>query len=189
MDERVSEAFAQIEQLTVVGKKLQPGTHAPDFILDYFDMIDMAVYRTQLADSAGTIRVLSIVNSLDSNICRQQTLSWEALRLYSLPPDVCLYTISMDLPHMYIDWQMTAAIIHQTLSASRNEQFGQDYGILLKEWHLLQRAVFIIDRNDTVVYAEYVANQCCEPDYQAALQAIWRTQSPDIQDLIIRKEE
>jgi thiol peroxidase len=178
MDERVNEAFAQNERLTVVGKKLQPGARAPDFTLDYFDMVDMAVYGAQLADSVGTIRVLSIVNSLDRDICRQQTLSWEALRLYSLPPDVYLYTISMDLPHLYIDWQMAAAIIHQTLSASRNEQFGHDYGILLQEWRLLQRAVFIIDRDDTIAYAEYVVDQCREPDYKAALQVISRISVP-----------
>lgn len=178
MDERVSEAFAQNERLTVVGKKLQPGERAPDFTLDYFDMVDMAVYCAQLADSAGTIRVLSIVNSLDRDICRQQTLSWESLRLCSLPPDVYLYTISMDLPYMYIDWQMAAAIIHQTLSASRNEQFGRDYGILLKEWRLLQRAVFVIDRDDTIAYAEYIADQYGEPDYKAALQAISRISVP-----------
>jgi len=178
MDERVSEAFARNERLTVVGGKLQPGAPAPDFTLDYLDMIDRAVYCTQLADSRGTIRVLSIINSLDRDVCRQQTQYWEALRLCSLPPDVYLYTISMDLPHMYIDWQVTAAIIHQTLSASRNEQFGRDYGILLKEWHLLQRAVFIIDRDDTLAYAEYVADQYCEPDYDAALQAILQLSVP-----------
>jgi len=174
MEERVSEAFAHNEQLTVIGKMLQPGMRAPDFTLDYVDMIDMAVYCTQLSDSTGTIRVLSIINSLDRDICRQQTRRWEALRLYSLPPDVYLYTISMDQPHQYIDWQVTAAIIHQTLSANRNEQFGRDYGILLKEWHLLQRAVFIIDRDDTIAYVEYVADQYCEPAYDVAMHAILR---------------
>src|SRR5450631_2420527 len=131
MQERVSEVFAQNERLTVIGEKLQPGMRAPDFTLDYVDMIDMTVYGTQLSDTAGTIRVLSIINSLDRDVCRQQTRQWETLRLCSLPSDVYLYTISMDQPHRYIDWQVTAAIIHQTLSASRNEQFGQDYGILL----------------------------------------------------------
>jgi hypothetical protein len=32
----------------------------------------------------------------------------------------------------------------------------------------------VIDRNDRIVYAEYVADQLCEPDYAAALQAIQR---------------
>jgi thiol peroxidase len=44
----------------------------------------------------------------------------------------------------------------------------------LKEWRLLQRAVFVIDRNDRVVYAEYVPDQMSEPDYDAALAAVRR---------------
>jgi thioredoxin-dependent peroxiredoxin len=37
MEERMGEAFELGEQLTVVGKKLQPGEQAPDFILDSLD--------------------------------------------------------------------------------------------------------------------------------------------------------
>jgi peroxiredoxin len=40
-----------------------------------------------------------------------------------------------------------------------------------KEWQLLQRAVFVIDRAGRVVYAEYVADQMHEPDYPAAMEA------------------
>jgi thioredoxin-dependent peroxiredoxin len=43
--------------------------------------------------------------------------------------------------------------------------------VLLKEWRLLQRAVFVIDGDGTVVHAEYVADQMTEPDYDAAVAA------------------
>jgi len=36
----------------------------------------------------------------------------------------------------------------------------------------MQRAVFVIDRNDSIVYVEYVADQLREPDYTAALQVL-----------------
>ena len=36
---------------------------------------------------------------------------------------------------------------------------------------MLQRAVLVTDKNDRVVYAEYVAYQMTEPDYDAALEA------------------
>ena len=42
----------------------------------------------------------------------------------------------------------------------------------IKEWRLFQRAVFVIDRNDRIVYAEYVADQLREPDYAAPLQVV-----------------
>jgi thiol peroxidase len=44
--------------------------------------------------------------------------------------------------------------------------------VLLKEWRLLERAVFVIDRDNHIVYAEYVADQLGEPDYLTALQAV-----------------
>jgi thiol peroxidase len=73
---------------------------------------------------------------------------------------------------MQARWQDSAGVLHQALSAQRSEQFGQDYGVWLKQWRLLQRAVFVIDRHDRIVYAEYVADQLREPDYAAALQAV-----------------
>jgi len=63
-------------------------------------------------------------------------------------------------------------VLHQALSAHRSEQFGADYGVWLKEWRLLQRAVFVLDRTDRIVYVEYVADQLREPGYAAALQAV-----------------
>jgi len=73
---------------------------------------------------------------------------------------------------MQAKFQETTGVLHQALSAHRSEQFGQDYGVWLKEWRLLQRAVFVIDLTDRIVYVEYVADQLREPDYAAALQAV-----------------
>jgi thiol peroxidase len=52
-----------------------------------------------------------------------------------------------------------------------DEVFGQAYGVLVKEWRLLQRTVFVIDRADQIVYADYVANQMAQPDYDTTLAA------------------
>ncbi len=173
MEERVGGAFALDDHFTVVGRKLQPGDQAPDFSLDYVDLIDMTIHRAQLMDSGGIVRVFSIINSLNIPTCRRQTQRWEELSS-SFPPDVCLYTISMDLPYAQVEWQASEKIIHQTLSAHQNEQFGRDYGVLLKELRLLQRAVFVVDRNNYIAYAEYVADQHCEPDYEAVLETVIR---------------
>ncbi len=44
--------------------------------------------------------------------------------------------------------------------------------MLLEEWRLLQRAVFVIGRAGTIAHAGYVRDQLLEPDYDAALQAV-----------------
>ncbi len=170
MEERTGEAFELGERLTVVGKKLQPGERAPNFILDYLDATDSAIHHVQLADSAGMVRLLNVVNSLDTPVCHVETRHWEELRA-NLPSNVRIYTVSMDLPFAQARWQAAEGVRHQALSAHRSEQFGQDYGVLIKEWRLLQRAVFVIDRHDRIVYAEYVADQMREPDYPAAMEA------------------
>jgi thioredoxin-dependent peroxiredoxin len=170
MEERTGEAFELGEQLTLVGKKLQAGEQAPSFNLDYLDPTDSAIHPVRLEDSAGRVRLLNVVNSLDTPVCHVETRRWEELRA-DLPSNVSIYTVSMDLPFAQARWQAAEGVKHQALSAHRSDQFGHDYGVLIKEWRLLQRAVFVIDRHDRVVYAEYVADQMREPDYPAALEA------------------
>ena len=171
MEECMGEAFAGIERLTVVGRQLHAGDRAPDFRLDYLDLVDLVVRTITLADAPGIVRLLSVVNSLGCPVCQHVTRQWEAL-CADLPSDACIYTVSMDSPQMQARWQDTAGVLHQLLCARRSEQFGQDYGVWLKEWHLLQRSVVVIDRTDRIVYVEYVIDQMSEPDYTAAIQAV-----------------
>ena len=166
--ERTGEAFELDEQLTVIGKQLAAGDPAPDFALDHWD--GSAMHSVTLADSAGTVRVLNVVNSLDTPVCEVETRRWEGLRR-GLPAGVTLYTVSMDLPWAMARWNAAEQVEHQGLSSHRDERFGQDYGVLIKEWRLLQRAVFVIGKDDAVAYAEYVADQMLEPDYDAAVAA------------------
>ncbi len=171
MEERMGDAFAGTEHLTVIGRRLHPGGIAPDFCLNYLDLVDMAVRTVRLADLAGTVRLLSVVNSLERPVCQVVTQRWEAL-CAALPPDVCIYTVSMDSPQMQASFQDRTGVLHQALSAHHSVQFGQDYGVWLKEWHLLQRSVVVIDRTDRIVYVEYVVDQMSEPDYIAAIHAV-----------------
>ncbi len=171
MEERIGEAFAGTEQLTVIGKQLHLGDPAPDFCLDYLDLADQEVRTISLADSSGMVRLFSVVNSLERPLCQRVTGQWEALSA-TLPTGACIYTVSTDSPQIQANFQDSAGVLHQALSAQRSEQFGQEYGVWLKEWRLLQQAVFVLDRHDRIVYIEYVADQLGEPDYAAAMQVV-----------------
>ena len=171
MEERKGLAFAGTEQLTIMGRQLHAGDPAPDFRLEYLDLVDMAIHTVGLTDSAGMVRLLSVVNSLECPLCQRVTRQWEALSA-TLPTGACIYTVSTDSPQIQAAFQETAGVLHQALSAQRSEQFGQDYGMWLKEWRLLQRSVFVLDRLDRIVYIEYVADQLGEPDYLSALHAL-----------------
>jgi thiol peroxidase len=167
--ERKGEAWELGEQLTVIGRQLRVGEAAPEFTLESFDGATMRTVR--LEDSAEMVRLLNVVNSLDTPVCHVETRRWDALR-GELPPGVRIYTVSMDLPYAQARWQQAEGVEHTALSAHKDEGFGQDYGVLIREWRLLQRAVFVIDRDDRIAYAEYVADQMQEPDYDAALAAV-----------------
>lgn len=171
MEVRIGEAFAGTEHLTVIGSRLHPGESAPDYCLIYLDLVDLAVHTVRLSELTGIVRLFSMVNSVERPVCQEVTQRWEALR-EALPPEAYIYTISMDTPQVQADFQDRTGVLHQSLSAHQNVQFGRNYGVWLKEWHLLQRSVVVIDRNDRIVYAEYVADQLREPDYAAALQAV-----------------
>ena len=77
----------------MVGSKLQPGEVAPDFLLDYLELIEMTIQSTRLVDSTGMVRLLKIVNSLERPVCHRVTRCWEDLSA-GLPAGVCLYTVS-----------------------------------------------------------------------------------------------
>lgn len=178
-EERVGEAFELGEQLTVVGEKLRPGDAAPPFELDYFDAAAGAMQTVRLSDSGGAVRLLNVINSLDTPVCHVETRRFEELRRGELPEGVQIYTISMDLPFAQARWHEAEGVGHRSLSSHRSERFGIDYGVLLKEWRLLQRAVFVIDPNERIVHAEYVADQMTEPDYAAAAEAVRRAAVPE----------
>jgi thiol peroxidase len=174
MIERIGEAYELDERLTVIGAKLQTGDIAPDFTLEHQDPSTFAIGTVRLSDTAGKLRVLSVVPSLDTSVCSIQGQKWDKLKS-DLPENAVLYTLSMDLPHAQSRWQTAESVEHMPLSAHKNEQFAIDYGLLLREWRLLQRAIFVIDGDGVITYVEYVPDQGAEPDYDRAIAAIAET--------------
>ena len=164
MEERVGGAVEDGQSLTVLGRMLGPGETAPDFALDHFTGTSMDTVR--LADLAGQVVVLNVVNSVDTPVCNVQTR-----RVDSLFPDAKVLTVSMDLPFALLRWTNDAGVTHPAVSSHRSEDFGRDYGVLIKEWRALQRAVLVLDRDGRVVHAQYVPDQNHEPDYDAAVAA------------------
>lgn len=153
------------QPLTVVGRRLEPGDVAPDFELD---CLDDAGFRTvRLSDTTGFVRVLNVVNSLDTPVCDAQTrkLEWQL-------DGARLITVSMDMPFAQARWTREACVRHTPGSAHRSEDFGRDYGVLITEWRALQRSIFVIDGAGHVRYVEYVVDQGTEPNYNAVVDAV-----------------
>jgi thiol peroxidase len=58
------------------------------------------------------------------------------------------------------------------LSDYKDNNFGKAYGVLIKEFALDYRSIFVIDENDTIRYVEYVREMTEHPNYDAALAAV-----------------
>ncbi len=154
--------------VTLQGEEVKVGQTAPDFKVQKNDLSDYT-----LASSAGKTRVLVAVPSLDTAVCDMETRRFneEAAKL----PDIEIITVSMDLPFAQKRW-CGAAGVDKVITASdhRDASFGKNYGILIEGGpldHLHARAVFVVDGNNTVKYAEYVKDITEQPNYEAALEA------------------
>jgi thiol peroxidase len=151
---------------TLLGPELKIGDKAPDFTV-----VDNALTPVTLASSAGNIRIISAVPSLDTPVCDSETRRFNQ-EAAGLPGNVQLLTISLDLPFAQKRWCGAAGIDKvTTLSDYRERSFGQNYGVLIKELLLLTRAIFIVDATDTIRYIQIVPEVTSEPDYAAVIAA------------------
>ncbi|HWP58247.1 MAG TPA: thiol peroxidase [Candidatus Acidoferrales bacterium] len=152
--------------LTLIGPELKPGDPAP-----HFQVIDRNLAAVTLDSSKGKVRLISVVPSLDTPVCDQQTRRFNE-EAAKLPANVEVLTVSVDLPFAQNRFCSAANIDRvKTLSDHRELSFGQAYGVLIKELKLLARSVFVIDPSDRIRYVEIVKEVTNHPDYEAALEA------------------
>lgn len=156
------------EAKTLAGTEIKVGDRAPDFNC----LIGLDV--TPLASTGAKPRLFSVVPSLDTGVCSMQTKKFET-ELASISDKVATYTVSLDLPFAQKRFCGAEGISNmQTLSDCHDHSFGKNYGVLLEglPLPLLTRAVFVVDAQGKVVYAEYVPEVTNHPNYEAAIAAL-----------------
>ncbi len=154
--------------LTLVGSELKIGDIAPDFTVTSRDLKPV-----KLSDFKGQTVIISSVPSLDTPVCETQTKKFnqEAGSL-----NAKILTISVDLPFAQNRFCNTLNIKNvQVLSDYKDRDFGQKYGLWIKELSLLTRAVIVIDKSGKIQYQEIVKEVTQEPNYQAALDIVRQT--------------
>jgi thiol peroxidase len=153
--------------LTLEGVQIRVGQKAPDFRALSKDLQEQG-----LSDFKGKIKLIASVPSLDTPVCDTEIKRFndEASRVSK---DVVIVFLSADLPFAQKRFCQEFDINKvKTLSDHRTTDFGLKYGVLIKELRLLARAIFIIDRDDTVKYMQLVKELSSPPDYDAALLAL-----------------
>src|SRR5438309_1002374 len=148
--------------LTLAGHELKPRDKAPDFTL-----VDNSLKPVTLKDTRNSVRIISVVPSLDTPVCDAQTKRFneEAAKL----PGVDILTLSMDLPFAQKRWCGAFGVDKvKMLSDHKNGSFGANYGTLIKELRIHSRAIFVLDQNNKITHAEYVKEVADHPNYETA---------------------
>lgn len=150
---------------TVLGPELKAGDKAPDF-----HAVDDSLKPVTLESTGRGVRIFSVVPSLDTPVCDAQTKRFneDAGKL----PDLSIYSFSMDLPFAQKRWCGAFGVDHvKMVSDHRDASFGEAYGTLIKDLRILSRAIFVVDKNNIIRYAEYVKEVGDHPNYESALKA------------------
>ena len=152
--------------ITVEGNELKVGDLAPDFKAHNMDLTPYNFYD----EEEGKIKILSVVPSLDSDVCELQTKMFQKAT-ESLSDDVVIISISNDLPFAQQRFKRVKNTDKVKFVSDYNQsEFSSKYGTLIEELKLLNRSVFVLDKDNTIKYAEYLEQNTDLPEYEDAIK-------------------
>ena len=158
---------ANNKYVTLLGTQVAIDEQAPNF-----KVVDKNFAPVQLSDFKDQTILISVVPSLDTGVCSLQTKRFNE-EAAKLPKNITILTISNDLPFAQKRFCKVENVDKiKVLSDSVWRNFGESYGLIIKNMGLLTRAIFIIDNQGKVKYKELVANISEHPDYESALSAV-----------------
>jgi thiol peroxidase len=153
----------------LAGNEVQAGQQAPDFTVHYFEG---GMKTITLADVKGKPAILSVVPSLDTGVCAIQTKKFNE-SLGKLGDRINALTVSCDLPFAMNRFCGAESIKNMRVGSDyMDRNFGKNWGTLIEELAIECRAVFVLDKDGKVTYAQYVPEVTTEPDYDSAIGAL-----------------
>ncbi|MCF7500307.1 MULTISPECIES: thiol peroxidase [unclassified Pseudoalteromonas] len=158
---------AQSKPVTLLGQGVEVGQQAPNF-----KVVDDSFTPVTLNDYKGKAVLISVVPSLDTGVCSIQTKHFNE-KVAAEYPSIAMLTLSADLPFAQKRFCKAENIDKVTaLSDSVWRNFGEQYGLIIKDMGLLTRAVFVLNDEHKIVYKQLVDNLSKEPDYSGAIEAL-----------------
>jgi thiol peroxidase len=153
--------------LALGGIGIRVGDQLRDVKLTQTDLSPVNIVETK---GAGKVRIISVVPSLDTKVCEQQT-HFLSEKNKGLEKMVELITVSVDTPFAQKRFAEEAKIRNVTfLSDYRGAEFGKAYGLYLKDPHLLARAIMVVDARNTVRYLQITPELAQLPDMDEAFR-------------------
>lgn len=155
------------QEVTIIGDDIKVGEQAPEFSALAMDWSSTEALKS----TQGKVRIIGSLPSLNTAVCDRETRRFN-IEASSLSEDIVILMISKDTPFTLSQWCGAAGVDRViTLSDQRDADFGEKYGVLLKELGVFRRAIFIVNQRGIVDYVEYLPTLGDEPDYDAVIEA------------------
>ncbi|MBM4349258.1 MAG: redoxin domain-containing protein [Deltaproteobacteria bacterium] len=135
------------------------------------ELIDaMTMNSVDLSKERGSVLLLSIVPSIDTRVCEEQT-HYLGEKGDKVPQAVNRITISRDTPFAQKRFAKEAKLTQlQYLSDYKQGGFGRSTGLLVEGSMLLARSVVIVDKEGIVRYIQVVPEMSHLPDMEKAFE-------------------
>lgn len=151
--------------LVLSGTGIKVGDTLREVQLTQTDLSPVGITDTK---GKGKVRIISVVPSLDTPVCEQQT-HYLSEKNKGLDKMVELVTVSVDTPFAQKRFAQEARIANVTfLSDYRDAEFGKTYGLLLNGPHILARTVMVVDANNIVRHLQVTPELTQLPDLDEA---------------------
>jgi thiol peroxidase len=157
--------------LTLLGPTLDVGDPAPDVAItdDKLEPVKLSAFK-------GKTVVLSVVPSIDTRVCENQTLHMSGA-IDQMPAGVVVFTVSRDLPFAQTRFAGDPSIKTKMVSDYKGGEFGKAFGVEVQESGLLARSVWVIGPDGKIAYRQLVADQGTEPDLEPVIAAVKKVAS------------
>lgn len=135
------------------------------------ELVDaMTMNGVDLSKERGSVLLLSIVPSIDTPVCEEQT-HYLGEKGDRLPGNVKRITISRDTPFAQKRFSKEAKLMNiQYLSDYRQADFGRSTGLLTEGLMLLARSIVLVDKQGIVQYIQVVPEMTHLPDMEKAFE-------------------
>ncbi|MCT8388875.1 peroxiredoxin [Leuconostoc holzapfelii] len=158
------------EVTALVGEPLKVGETLPHFKLE-----DQNGDKVKTADLVGQLLLISVVPDLNTGTCTLQTRHFN--QTVDQFEGIQFLTISTNTVAEQRDWCAAEGVKNLRMLSDEQESFGYATKLYIPSQGFDARAVYIVDSEGVVRYAQVVPEVSEEPDYDDALRVLRELQA------------
>lgn len=153
------------EVTALVGEPLKVGETLPHFKLE-----DQNGEKVKTADLVGQLMLISVVPDLNTGTCTLQTRHFN--QTVDQFEGIQFLTVSTNTVAEQRDWCAAEGVKSLRMLSDEQESFGYATKLYIPSQGFDARAVYIVDADGVVRYAQIVPEVSEEPDYDDALRVL-----------------